>query len=88
MSKKAAESLDVLVLDVKFGRGAFCQSEAEARELARSMVLFVCFVLMLISQSTQHNTSSESRTSDILVPSLTLNHWNTAHLVWYYIDLY
>jgi len=37
MSKKLAESLDSLVLDVKFGSGAFMKTEAQARELAESM---------------------------------------------------
>ena len=38
MSKKLAESLDALVLDVKFGSGAFMKSLDDARELARSLV--------------------------------------------------
>ena len=38
LSKKLAESLDALVLDVKFGSGAFMKSEARATELARSLV--------------------------------------------------
>jgi pyrimidine-nucleoside phosphorylase len=37
MSKKLAENLDRLVLDVKFGRGAFMKTEAEAKKLAASM---------------------------------------------------
>jgi pyrimidine-nucleoside phosphorylase len=37
MSKKLAESLDRLVLDVKFGSGAFMKTRAEAEQLARSM---------------------------------------------------
>ena len=37
MSKKLAESLDRLVLDVKFGRGAFMKTEAEAKKLAAAM---------------------------------------------------
>jgi pyrimidine-nucleoside phosphorylase len=38
MSKKLAESLDTLVLDVKFGSGAFMKTEADARVLADSMI--------------------------------------------------
>jgi pyrimidine-nucleoside phosphorylase len=38
LSKKLAEDLDALVLDVKVGRGAFMKELAEARALARSIV--------------------------------------------------
>ena len=38
ISKKAAEMLDTLVLDVKVGKGAFIKDEMNARELASRMV--------------------------------------------------
>lgn len=38
MSKKLAESLDRLVLDVKYGKGAFMRNKAEAKVLADSMI--------------------------------------------------
>lgn len=44
LSKKLAESLQGLVLDVKFGSGAFMKTPQAARELARSLVT-VCSTL-------------------------------------------
>ncbi|HLM01926.1 MAG TPA: thymidine phosphorylase [Pyrinomonadaceae bacterium] len=38
MSKKLAEDLDALVLDVKTGSGAFMQEESDARKLAKALV--------------------------------------------------
>ncbi|HEY8370164.1 MAG TPA: thymidine phosphorylase, partial [Thermodesulfobacteriota bacterium] len=38
LSKKLAEGIDALVLDVKVGRGAFMREEADARRLAESLV--------------------------------------------------
>ena len=38
MSKKLAEGIDALVLDVKCGQGAFMKSEADARRLAEALV--------------------------------------------------
>jgi pyrimidine-nucleoside phosphorylase len=38
LSKKLAEGIDVLVLDVKFGGGAFMKDKARAKELAEALV--------------------------------------------------
>jgi pyrimidine-nucleoside phosphorylase len=38
LSKKLAESLDALVMDVKFGAAAFMQTQEQARDLAQSIV--------------------------------------------------
>jgi pyrimidine-nucleoside phosphorylase len=42
LSKKLAENLNALVLDVKFGTAAFMSTQDEARELARSIVTLAC----------------------------------------------
>ena len=42
MSKKLAESLDRLVLDVKFGSGAFMQTRADAEALAAALMAVGC----------------------------------------------
>jgi len=42
LSKKLAESLDALILDVKFGGAAFMQTRGQACELARAMVTLGC----------------------------------------------
>ena len=41
ISKKAAEQIGSLVLDVKCGKGSFNKTEAQARELATKMVKYL-----------------------------------------------
>ena len=57
MGKKLAEGIDALVLDVKYGHGAFLEERARARELAAAMVAIgraigkpVCTVLTAMDQ--------------------------------------
>jgi pyrimidine-nucleoside phosphorylase len=50
LSKKLAESLDALVLDVKFGSGAFMKSAADAKQLANSLTS-TCATLGLAATS-------------------------------------
>ena len=38
LSKKLAENLEALILDVKFGCTAFMQTGADARKLAKAMI--------------------------------------------------
>lgn len=58
MSKKIAEGVGALVLDTKVGSGAFLKSEAEARELARTMV----------DLGTAHGVQTRAVLTDMSVP--------------------
>ncbi|HXG86095.1 MAG TPA: thymidine phosphorylase [Pyrinomonadaceae bacterium] len=58
MSKKLAEGLDALVLDVKTGSGAFMQSENDARKLAEA----------LVKTGTAFNVKTEAVISDMNQP--------------------
>ncbi len=58
MSKKLAESLDALVLDVKFGSGAFMRNREEAEQLAAS----------LIQVGSRMNVSTQAILSDMNQP--------------------
>jgi len=46
VSKKAAEGLAALVLDVKVGKAALLSDETAARQLARLLVLTYTFVIV------------------------------------------
>lgn len=58
MSKKIAEGTHALVLDTKVGSGAFLPSEAEARDLARTMV----------DLGTAHGLTTRAVLTDMSVP--------------------
>jgi pyrimidine-nucleoside phosphorylase len=58
MSKKLAEGIDALVLDVKCGRGAFMKTEAEARRLAETLVAI----------GTEHDVPTVALMTDMNVP--------------------
>ena len=58
MSKKLAEGIDALVLDVKCGRGAFMKTEEDARALAETLVAI----------GTEHDTSTTALMTDMSVP--------------------
>jgi thymidine phosphorylase len=58
MSKKIAEGTAALVLDVKFGSGAFMKNVADARELARTMV----------ELGTAHGVTTRALLTDMNVP--------------------
>ncbi len=58
MSKKLAEGLDALVLDVKRGRGAFMKTESDARALAEALVAI----------GAEHDTSVVALTTNMDVP--------------------
>jgi thymidine phosphorylase len=58
MSKKLAEGAGALVLDTKVGKGAFLKTEAESRELARTMV----------ELGTAHGVATRALLTDMNVP--------------------
>jgi thymidine phosphorylase len=58
MSKKIAEGTRALVLDCKVGSGAFLKTEAEARELARTMV----------DLGTSHGLTTRALLTDMYTP--------------------
>jgi len=58
MSKKLAEGIDALVLDVKCGRGAFMKTDAEARRLAETLVAI----------GTEHDVPTVALMTDMSVP--------------------
>lgn len=73
MSKKIAEGTRALVLDCKVGSGAFLATEAESRELARTMVdLGTEHGLLTRALLTDMNTRSAEPSA---TPSRSSNRW-------------
>ena len=47
LSKKKIEDIQILLMDIKFGKGTFMKTEEDANRLAEAMVvLFYCKILM------------------------------------------
>ncbi len=70
MSKKLAEGIDALVLDVKCGRGAFMKTEADARRLAET----------LVGIGLRHGTPTVALLTDMHVPlGRAVGNWPEVH---------
>lgn len=66
MSKKGAESLSALVLDVKYGKAALTQDIESARALAQSLVMQ--------KNPIAHPSPSHARISSLLTARPALSH--------------
>ena len=71
ISKKAVEGINGLILDVKFGKAAFMDTEENAEKLAKLMVIKLWLIYM--NEYTRFGTTPVEWTQNWLIPVIMYN---------------